>query len=120
MTGNELIEALVVSLNSMDAPLFSSLLDDAIVVEHVSTGNSLQGKEQVNGWFAGLLEHTTENNVEVIRVCVEDSTIWAERIDRHLIGGAWHVIPIMGIIEFNDDGKMTLMRDYFDSRLSLI
>lgn len=119
MTGNELIEALVTSLNTMDPALFDSLLADDIVVEHMSTGNRLEGKETVNGWFQMMLSHTTENDVKVVRVTVDGHTIWAERIDRHLIGGAWHEIPIMGIIEFNDAGQMTLMRDYFDSRLSL-
>ncbi len=119
MTGNELIESLVLSLNSMDAPLFSSLLADNVVVEHVSTGNRLEGKETVDGWFQMMLAHTSENDVKVVRVSVDGSTIWAERIDRHLIDGEWHEIPIMGVIEFDSAGKITLMRDYFDSRLAL-
>jgi limonene-1,2-epoxide hydrolase len=52
-------------------------------------------------------------------MCVDGSTIWAERVDRHLVGGQWIEIPIMGIVEFDSAGKMTLMRDYFDSRLAL-
>ncbi len=120
MDGTELIESLVVALNSMDAQLFSSLLADSVVIEHVTTGNRLEGKEMVDGWFQMMLSHTRENDVRVVRVCVQGNTIWAERIDRHLIGGEWHEIPIMGIIEYNDAGKMTLMRDYFDSRLSLM
>lgn len=33
--------------------------------------------------------------------------------------GEWVEIPVMGIIELDDVGQMTLMRDYFDSRLAL-
>jgi limonene-1,2-epoxide hydrolase len=31
----------------------------------------------------------------------------------------WHEIPIMGVRELGDTGKVTLMRDYFDSKLAL-
>jgi limonene-1,2-epoxide hydrolase len=62
---------------------------------------------------------TEASNVEVTRLCEDGSTIWAERIDRHRIGGKWHEIPVMGILTLDDTGKITLMRDYFDSKLAI-
>ena len=119
MAGLEVIEALVAALNRMDADAFDALLADDVIVEHVSTGRTLRGKEEVTAWFRAMLEHTAKNDVTLKRVCVDGSTIWAERVDRHLIGGQWVEIPIMGIVELDRQGKMTLMRDYFDSRLAL-
>ena len=108
MIGHEVIAALVGALNSMDADAFATLLADDVVVEHVSTGRVLRGKEEVAGRFRSMLEHTAKNDVAVKRVCVDGSTIWAERVDRHLIGDQWVEIPIMGIIELDGDGKMKL------------
>jgi limonene-1,2-epoxide hydrolase len=119
MTGEELIAALTGALNRMDVDAFAALLSDDVIVEHVSTGRILRGKEEVIGWFQAMLEHAASNDVTVKRMCVDGSTIWAERVDRHLVGGRWIEIPIMGIVEFDSAGKMTLMRDYFDSRLAL-
>lgn len=119
MTGHEVITALVSAINRMDADAFAALLADDVIVEHVSTGQSLRGKKEVTGWFRTMLEHTAKNDVTVKRVCVDGSTIWAERVDRHLIGGQWVEIPIMGIVELDRAGKMKLMRDYFDSKLAL-
>ena len=103
----------------MDVDVFAALLADDVVVEHVPTGRTLRGKEEVIAWFRAMLEHTAQNDVTVKRVCVDGSTIWAERVDRHLIGGQWVEIPIMGIVELDAAGKMKLIRGYFDSRLAL-
>ena len=119
MPGLEVIEALVGALNRMDADAFAALLADDVTVEHVSTGRTLRGKEAVTAWFRAMLAHTAKNDVTLKRVCIDGSTIWAERVDRHFIGDEWVEIPIMGIVELDGAGKMTLMRDYFDSKLAL-
>ena len=119
MTGSQTISALVSALNRMDVDAFAGLLGEDVVVEHVPFGRMIEGKAAVIEWFAGMTEMTEANDVEVTRLCQDGSTIWAERIDRHRIGGEWHEIPIMGILELDAAGKVTLMRDYFDSKLAL-
>lgn len=119
MTGPETMSALVSALNRMDADAFAGLLGDDVVVEHVPLGRMIEGKAAVVGYFAGQMEHSEAFSVEVKRFCQDGSTIWAERVDRHRIGGEWHEIPIMGILELDDVGKIARMRDYFDSKLAL-
>jgi limonene-1,2-epoxide hydrolase len=119
MTGPETISALISALNDMDVDAFAGLLSDDVIVEHVPLGRVIEGKQAVIEWFAAMTELTEANNVEIRRLCENGSTIWAERIDRHRIGGQWHEIPIMGVLELDDTGKVTLMRDYFDSKLTL-
>jgi limonene-1,2-epoxide hydrolase len=70
-------------------------------------------------WFANTQEKTEADHTEIQRLCQDGSAIWAERIDRHLIEGEWHEIPIMGILEINVNGQLALMRDYFDPRLAV-
>lgn len=100
------------------ATLVDSLADD-VVVEHVTTGRRIVGKEAVIAWLSDLTERSAEDHIDLVRWAVDGSTIWAERVDRHLIDGCWHEIPVMGVIELNDDQKVILLRDYFDPSLAV-
>lgn len=119
MTGSETVSALIGALNDMDVDAFAGLLGNDVVVEHVPLGRMIEGKKAVIEWFAAMTELTEANDIKVTRLCEDGSTVWAERIDRHRISGEWHEIPIMGVLELDDTGKVTLMRDYFDSKLAL-
>lgn len=105
--------------NNLDAESMVDSLADDIVVEHVTTDCRIVGKDAVMAWLGDIREQSDDHRVEIVRSSVEGSTIWAERLDRHLIDGQWHEIPVMGIIEFNDDEQVVLMRDYFDPGLEL-
>jgi limonene-1,2-epoxide hydrolase len=105
--------------DNFDAATLVNALADDVVVEHVTTGRRIAGKDAVLAWLANFGHRSHEDRIEIVRRCVDGSTIWAERLDRHLIDGRWHEIPAMGIIELNDDQQVILMRDYFDPRLAL-
>jgi limonene-1,2-epoxide hydrolase len=106
-------------LDKLDAAALVDALADDVVVEHVTTGRRIEGKEAVLAWLGDLGHRSQEDRIEIVRRCVEGSTIWAERVDRHLIDGRWHEIPVMGVIELNDHQQVILMRDYFDPGLAL-
>ncbi len=105
--------------NNLEAESMVDSLADDVVVEHVTSGRRIVGKEAVMAWLGDMREQSDDDRIEIIRSSVEGSTIWAERLDRHLIDGRWHEIPVMGIIEFNDDEQVVLMREYFDPGLAL-
>lgn len=106
-------------INNIDSEaLFAAMADD-VVVEQVSGGIRIEGKDAVAALFTGYADQTQEERIEIIRWSVDGSTIWAERVDHYLIDGRWHKIPIMGFIELNDDQKVILMRDYYDPGLAL-
>lgn len=105
--------------NNLDSDTMESSLADDVVVEHVTSGRKVVGKEAVMAWLGDIRQRSAEDRIEIINSTVDGSTIWAERVDRHLIDGQWHEIPVMGIIKFNDDQEVVLMRDYFDPRLAL-
>lgn len=105
--------------NNLDGDAMAESLADDVVVEHVTTGRRLVGKEAVLTWLAGIRQRSAEDRIEIIRSTVDGSTIWAERVDRHLIDGQWREIPVVGIIQLNNDQQVVLMRDYFDPELAL-
>lgn len=117
--GRVVLDALAATLASMDPVAFGALLAEDVVIELVPMARVLRGRRAATEWFAAVMAETTQNEVVIKRWCQDGNTIFAERVDRHLVGGVWIEIPIMGIIELDDAGRMTLMRDYFDSRLAL-
>ena len=42
------------------------------------------------------------------------SVVFNERLDRFKIGEGWLELPVAGIFHLDDDGKISLWRDYFD------
>ncbi len=113
------IHNLVAAFNTRNDDIFAGILADDVVVEHVTLGQRIEGKEAVVGWFTNMREATEADHIEIRRLCEDGLTIWAERIDRHLVGGEWHEIPVMGILGVNADHQLILMRDYFDPRLAV-
>lgn len=106
-------------LESLDAAALIDALAEDVVVEHVTTGRRIEGKNAVVGWLSDIGDRSTEDRIAIVRWSVDGTTVWAERIDSHLIDGQWHQIPVMGVIELNDDQKVILLRDYFDPALAL-
>ncbi len=113
------VEDLSAWFNNLGADALEDSLADDVVVEHVTTGRRILGKEAVLGWLAELQQRSAEDRIDIVRSSVDGTTIWAERVDHHLIDGQWHDIPVMGIIELNGDQQVVLMRDYFDPGLAL-
>lgn len=106
-------------LENLDAAALVDALADDVVVEHVTTGRRIDGKDAVVAWLSDLGHRSAEDRIDIVRSCINGSTIWVERVDRHLIDSHWHDIPVMGVIELNEHQQIILMRDYFDPRLAL-
>jgi limonene-1,2-epoxide hydrolase len=48
------------------------------------------------------------------RQVASGGTVMNERTDRFIADDAQFDLPVMGVFEVNDDGLITLWRDYFD------
>ncbi|WP_322753105.1 limonene-1,2-epoxide hydrolase family protein [Frankia sp. Cas3] len=113
------VHDLIAAFTTRNVDTFARILADDVVVDHVTLGRKIEGKEAVVAWFTNMQEMTEADHIEIKRLCEDGSTVWAERIDRHRVDGEWHEIPVMGIIEMNAGHQLTLMRDYFDPGLAL-
>lgn len=50
----------------------------------------------------------------VHRETTTGNTVMNERTDRFVFGDKQHDLPVMGVFEIDDQGKIRLWRDYFD------
>lgn len=75
---------------------------------------SMTGHEEMLGALGPMFtsEHPVE--FEIVRQTATGNTVMNERIDRFVMKGKQLALPVMGVFEVNDDGKISFWRDYFD------
>ena len=72
------------------------------------------GPDAVRATLEGFLAAATAVDWPVKRQVVSGSVVINERNDRFQIGTGWLELPVAGFFEVNDDGRISLWRDYFD------
>lgn len=83
----------------------------------------LVGAEQavaaIEGFHLGFGVETID--VDMLKIDQVDNRVWTERVD-HMVnaqGERFLAIPILGVMTFNDAGKLTHWNDYWDMRALL-
>ena len=72
------------------------------------------GREAIHEDFKAQLSWCTDCDFEIAHLAVAGNNVFTERIDRMRIVGAPVELPVAGVFEVNDSGKLTAWRDYFD------
>jgi limonene-1,2-epoxide hydrolase len=86
--------------------------DDAVVWNDGRT--PVDGREAIHEHFKLQLSACTDCDFEVLQTAVSGKTVFNERIDRMKVVGAPVELPVAGVFEVDDAGKLTAWRDYFD------
>lgn len=86
--------------------------DDAVVWNDMRT--TVRGREAIQDHYAAQLSVITDCAFEILAVASKGNTVFAERIDRMKVTGAPLELPVAGVFELNEAGKLTAWRDYFD------
>ena len=86
--------------------------DDAVVWNDVTT--TVRGRDAIEEHFKTQLSVITELEFEILEVAVAGNVVFTERIDRMKVVGAQVELPVAGVFEVNDAGRIAAWRDYFD------
>jgi limonene-1,2-epoxide hydrolase len=86
--------------------------DDAVVWNDGRT--TVRGRDAIREHFTMQLSACTDCDFEITHTAVSGNTVFNERIDRMKIVGAPIELPVAGVFELNDAGKLAAWRDYFD------
>ena len=86
--------------------------EDAVVVNDVHT--TVRGRDAIFEHYKMQLSVITDCEFEIRAVAVVGNTVFTERIDRMKVTGAAVELPVTGVFEVDDAGKLTAWRDYFD------
>jgi len=76
--------------------------------------DAVRGREPIHEDFKAQLAWVTDCDFEITTVASAGHTVFTERIDRMKVAGARVELPVVGVFEVNDAGKLTAWRDYFD------
>ena len=89
------------------------LVSDDIEYDNVPMGKN-RGPEELRNVLGAMVGHFDEIEFVTHRQTCSGNIVMNERTDRFRIGEKWIDLPVAGVFEVNDDGKITLWRDYFD------
>ena len=72
------------------------------------------GRDEVAARIKALGAGVSWIELEIERMGVIDGRVYMERMDRFVYNGHRGNVPVMGMLQINDDGLVQLWRDYYD------
>ncbi|HBD13199.1 MAG TPA: limonene-1,2-epoxide hydrolase [Porticoccaceae bacterium] len=86
--------------------------DDAIY--HNMPYKPVEGIANIRKAVAGFLKTGEDMTFDLIKLVVAGDSVVTERVDGWTHKGKRKSLPVLGMLEFNDAGKLTGWREYFD------
>ncbi len=108
-TVNEFIRLVV----NGDFAAACQMVTNRIEYDNVPVGKNI-GPEAMTSFLETMSEGVDEIEFVIVRQTAVGPIVMNERIDRFRIGETWIDLPVAGVFEVNDDGLISLWRDYFD------
>jgi limonene-1,2-epoxide hydrolase len=74
-----------------------------------------KGKAAIREMTHGFLKDSTSFNAKILKTAHDGNVVFNERVDTIVMkNGKTAAIPVAGMFEVNDAGKIKVWRDYFD------
>jgi limonene-1,2-epoxide hydrolase len=108
-TVNEFIRRIVAG----DFTGAGELVADDLEYDNVPIGKNI-GRAAMIKLLGGMMKGVDEVQFETHRQACTGNVVMNERTDRFRIGDAWVALPVAGVFEVGDDGRIVLWRDFFD------
>jgi limonene-1,2-epoxide hydrolase len=85
------------------------------VWDNVPMNNPAKGKAAVREMTQGFLKDTTSFDAKILKSAHQGNLVFNERIDTiRMKNGKTASVPVAGVFELTDAGKIVSWRDYFD------
>ena len=113
MTAVETVHEFIRLIDAKDIEGAVALCAEDVEYDNVPMGKNM-GRAAVLEFLMPMTGGVDEVKFIVHRQTATGNVVMNERTDRFTKGGVSADIPVAGIFEVNDDGEITLWRDYFD------
>lgn len=100
-------------MENMDLDGACELVTDDVEYDNVPMGKN-HGPEGIRETLGPMVDALDEVEWIIHNETASGNLVMNERSDRFRLGDKWMSLPVAGVFELNDDGKITLWRDYFD------
>jgi limonene-1,2-epoxide hydrolase len=113
MTPEETVNEFIRRVVAIDLDAACELVSDDLEYDNVPMGKN-HGPDGLKAFLGQMTTGLDAVEFVVHRQTATGNIVMNERSDRFKIGENWIDLPVMGVFELNDAGKITLWRDYFD------
>ncbi len=113
MTPEETVNEFVKRLVAKDLDGACELVTADIEYDNVPMGKNF-GPGGIKSVLGAMVDGVDTVEFVVHRQLAAGNVVVNERTDRFEVNGKWIDLPVAGVFEVNDDGLITLWRDYFD------
>jgi len=113
MTPEETVNEFIRRVVAVDLDGACELVSDDLEYDNVPIGKN-HGPEALKTFLAAMVAGIDEVQFVIHRQIASGGLVMNERSDRFRLGDAWIDLPVAGVFEVDDTGRITLWRDYFD------
>jgi limonene-1,2-epoxide hydrolase len=113
MSPSEIVTAFIEAIERKDVAAAAAMASPSISYENMPM-QPIVGREAMAATLEMFLGNADEVDWVIARQHEVGNVVFNERIDRFRIGNGWLELPLAGVFEVDDDGLITLWRDYFD------
>jgi limonene-1,2-epoxide hydrolase len=111
----KVVSDLFAAWTRMDLDGIMNCFADNAVWDNVPMKSPANGRAAIREMTQGFLKDMSGFGVKIIRTVHVGNTVFNERVDTaKMKNGKTADIPVAGVFEFNDAGKIAMWRDYFD------
>lgn len=115
INNEETVRQFCTAWDEMDLDKILSLMsEDAIY--HNLPFEALKGQQQITGFVDSFFKITATTKFKILNVVVDEKRVVTERVDTFGFkdGSVMKELPVLGIFEFDIDGKISAWREYWD------
>jgi limonene-1,2-epoxide hydrolase len=113
MDAEAIVNEFMARVVRMDLDGACELVSDDVEYDNVPI-SKVYGPDGIKGVLGQMVGALDEVDWVIHRQVAVGNLVMNERTDRFGMNGKWMDLPVAGVFEVNDDGKITLWRDYFD------
>lgn len=114
MTPLETVNRFIELLCAKDLDTACELVSANCEYDNVPLGKQF-GPQGIKDLLGPMVAGIDEVDFVVHREVAAGNVVMNERTDRFRLGERWLDLPVVGVFEVDDDGKIALWRDYFDA-----
>lgn len=111
----KVVSDLFAAWTRLDVDGIMNFFTEDAVWDNVPMNSPAKGRAAIREMTQGFLKDMSSFGVKILKTAHVGNTVFNERVDTaNMKNGKKADIPVAGVFELNDAGKITVWRDYFD------
>lgn len=113
VTPETTVDEFLARICRFDLDAACELVSDDVEYDNVPMGAN-HGPQGIKNLLGPMVDGLDEIDWVVHRQAAAGNVVMNERTDRFRVGDEWIELPVAGVFELDDEGRIRLWRDYFD------